>query len=285
MNSQTKKIALITGCSSGIGRALAVLMHQQGYHVWATARNLDSISALAEQGISIESLDVTNTEQVNRVIERIERCAGTIDILVNNAGYGAMGPLLETSDEELRRQFDTNVFAPMMLARKVATPMRTKGKGLIVNIGSISGIFATPFSGSYCASKSAINTLSDIFRMEVSPFGIDVLTVQPGAVRSDFGLNATKALDRILPDNSLYKSIEAKLRKRANASQEHPTEVDHVVRTILNRIESKLPGGILRLAAGSKLLPLIKSIVPNAVLDKVLRKMFGLGSLDRKNTL
>ncbi|MGB1270488.1 MAG: SDR family NAD(P)-dependent oxidoreductase, partial [Endozoicomonas sp.] len=246
-----KKNVLITGCSSGIGRTLALDFENRGYRVWATARRLESIQNLAEKNIFIEPLDVTCEEQVKQVVERIMTLDGHLDVLVNNAGYGSMGPLIEVPKEELEQQFATNVFAPMALIRAVAPSMCARRQGMIVNIGSVSGVLVTPFSGSYCASKAAFNSLSDALRMELKPFGVQVITVQPGAVRSRFADNASDALDRVLKPDSLYIDIEEGLRDRARASQKKPTEAEVFCRQLIDRLESGRNLTTVRLAYGS----------------------------------
>ena len=273
------KNTLITGCSSGIGRELALEFQQRGYRVWATARNLQSIQALAEQNIKVLELDVTCESQVHKVVQHILGSDGHLDMLVNNAGYGCMGPLMDMPGEELEQQFSTNVFAPMALIRQVAPYMCARKQGTIVNIGSISGVLFTPFSGSYCASKAAFNALSDVLRMELKPFGVRVVTVQPGAVRSQFAANASRVLQHVFNPDSLYMSIAGKVRARANASQDNPTPADRFCRDLIDKLESGRRLNIIRLANGSRALPLLKALLPTAVLEKVLGKMFGLSRL------
>ncbi|WP_419832287.1 SDR family oxidoreductase [Endozoicomonas atrinae] len=278
MPSNNKNV-LITGCSSGIGRELALEFQQRGYRVWATARNLQSIQALSDQNIQVLALDVTDESQVQEVVQHILNTDGHLDILVNNAGYGSMGPLIDMPGEELEQQFSTNVFAHMALIRKVAPHMCARKQGTIVNIGSVSGVLFTPFSGSYCASKAAFNALSDVLRMELKPFGVRVVTVQPGAVQSRFADNASQVLEQVFKPDSLYMPIEAKVRARANASQDNPTPADRFCRDLIDKLESGRSLNIIRLANGSLAFPLLKALLPTAILEKVLGKMFGLNRL------
>ncbi len=270
---------LITGCSSGIGRAMALEFRQRGYRVWATARKLQSIQELEKLGIQILALDVTSPDQVQETVQHIINSDGHLDILVNNAGYGSMGPLIDLPIAELEHQFATNVFAPMALIRAVAPAMCARKAGTIINIGSVSGVLFTPFSGSYCASKAAFNALSDVLRMELKPFGVKVISVQPGAVKSHFATNATAALKKILKPDSIYMPIEKSLHKRANASQNNPTSAERFCCDLINKLESGRNLNILRLGNGSRTFPLLKSLVPTALLEKMLSKLFGLNRL------
>ncbi|OED43836.1 short-chain dehydrogenase [Endozoicomonas sp. (ex Bugula neritina AB1)] len=275
----SRRNVLITGCSSGIGRELAKAYHQRGYKVWATARDSEKLNELKERGMQCLELDILDELQMHAVIARITEEDQKLDILINNAGYGGMGPLVDTSREELERQFATNVFAPMTLVRAVTPIMKEQGNGMIVNIGSVSGVFVTPFSGSYCASKAAFNALSDALRMELKPFGIKVVTVQPGAVRSRFADNASITLGRIWKPDSLYKPIEHAVFKRARASLDNPTEVEDFCRSLVNQLESSRPLNIVRLANGGKALPILKACVPTRWLEWMLGKLFSLDKL------
>lgn len=278
-HQRKQKNVLITGCSSGVGYALALEFKRRGYNVWATARKPDSIAELRGKNIYVEQLDVTRKEHIQQVIRQIEDKHGGIDILVNNAGYGGMGPVVETPDAELKRQFDTNVFAPMSMVREAATGMIARKSGMIVNIGSISGVLVTPFSGSYCASKAALNMLSDALRIELKPFGIKVITVQPGAIRSRFADNANKALARVWTDSSFYKPLEDQVRKRANASQDNPTKAEDFCQQLLDLLESGKELNIVRLANGSRAFPFLKTFVPTRLLERGLAYFFGLNRL------
>lgn len=278
-NSQKQKNVLITGCSSGVGHTLALEFNRRGYKVWATARKPESICELKEKGIQVEKLDVTSEEHIQEVVSKITNEDGGIDILVNNAGYGGMGPVVETPGEELERQFATNVFAPMSLVRAVASGMIAQRSGTIINIGSISGVLVTPFSGSYCASKAALNALSDALRLELRPFGVHVITVQPGAIRSRFAENASAALDRVWRKDSIYQPIESDVRKRANASQDNPTEAEDFCSALLDKLESGREQTVIRLGNGCRAFPFLKTFIPVRWLERGLTRYFGLNRL------
>ena len=272
------KNVLITGCSSGIGKALALEFVSQGWQVWATARNKETLSDLEKSGINIATLDVTCADQVSQLVDRLA-AAGGIDILVNNAGYGAMGAVAEMPESEVRLQFETNVFAPLQLIQKIIPAMIARRSGTIINIGSVSGQVVTPFSGTYCASKAAFNAFSDTLRMELRPFGIDVMSVKPGAVRSRFADNAKQALERVLPEHSFYKAVEDALWKRAAASQDNPTSAEQVARVIVKRVKADKASGSLKIGNGSRSLPFLQWLLPEALFERVLSRVFHLNRL------
>ena len=271
-----QKVVLITGCSSGIGRSLALEFHNRSHRVIATARRPESIADLEPTGITTHQLDVTNQDQIEAVVRDIVEQEKTIDALVNNAGYALFGPTIETPEDELRLQFETNVFGPLLLAQKVAPVMiRNKG-GLILNIGSISGIAGSPFAGAYCASKSALHAFSDVLRMELSPFGIHVVTVQPGAVASKLGESGKEKLTSLLKPDSWYKSIEESILKRAEYSQKDAIGADVFARKLLDAVLVNRPPEIVRIGKLSLLLPLMKRWMPTRMLENKLKKKFGL---------
>ncbi|MCG8619903.1 MAG: SDR family oxidoreductase [Desulfobacterales bacterium] len=270
------KVVLITGCSSGIGKALSIALHDRGCRVVATARRPETLADLKAKGMAVYGLDVTDADQAKQVVETVVKDEGGIDILVNNAGYALIGPAIELPRDELIQQFDTNVVAPMVLASLAAESMKEKGQGMIVNIGSISGITTTPFSGAYCASKAALHALSDALRIELSAFGIHVMTVQPGAIQSDFGNAAGKTIARVLTDKSWYLPMKSAIEARANASQEDATPTETFALALADRILSAQPEAVVRLGKMSALLPMMKKWLPIGVLDRILKKKFGL---------
>ena len=264
-----KKVVFITGCSTGIGRALSEEFHRCGFRVVATARRLESLSDLKEKGISTHALDVNNKDQVKQVIEAVLHQEKTIDVLVNNAGYGLIGPSIEIPENELILQFQTNVFAALFIAQKIAPIMREHGNGLIINIGSVSGITTTPFSGAYCASKAALHSLSDALRMELSIFGIKVVTVQPGGIRTQFGESAKATVSRVFKPESWYQSLSDSIRSRAEVSQVDATPADEFARKLVKTIMVEKPPPIIRIGKKSTIIPLLKKLVSTSILDKI----------------
>lgn len=193
----TERVALVTGCSSGIGRATARSFHEADWRVYATSREESDVSDLGEAGCATAELDVTDDGAVDRVTRRIFDEAGRIDCLVNNAGYGQYGPMEDVPVDLLHRQFDVNVYGPHRLTRAVLPRMRERGDGTVVNISSVAGWFATPGAGAYSASKHAVEAMSDALRVEVQQFGIDVVVVEPGPVETEFRDRVEAELDRL----------------------------------------------------------------------------------------
>ena len=191
-----QKTVLITGCSSGIGRAAAHAFNDEGWTVYATARNPADVETLGEAGCELATLDVTDPDDVDRVVNRILDEEGTIDALVNNAGYGQFGPVEDVTTEAVHEQFDVNVYGPHRLIRAVLPAMRRERDGTIINVSSTAGRVSFPGGGIYSGSKFAIEALSDALRNEVREFGIDVVVVQPGPVRTRFADRAAREADR-----------------------------------------------------------------------------------------
>ncbi|NGM69588.1 SDR family oxidoreductase [Natronolimnobius sp. AArcel1] len=196
---------MITGCSSGIGRATALAFLQSNWQVVATARNTDDITDLEEAGCTTLALDVTDPEQVARAVEETVEIGGAIDCLVNNAGYAQMGPLEDVSTADLHRQFDVNVYGPHRLTRAALPHMRAQGEGRIINVSSVIGRISIPGSGAYAGSKHALEAMSDALRAEAEEFGIEVVIVEPGPVETEF----TNRVDEELPEDQRTPAYEA----------------------------------------------------------------------------
>ncbi|MGB5958112.1 SDR family oxidoreductase [Pseudomonas sp.] len=262
---------LITGCSSGIGRALADAFRDAGHHVWATARKLEDVEQLSAAGFSARQLDVNDSDALTRLAEELD----SLDILINNAGYGAMGPLLDGGVDALRQQFETNVFAVVGVTRALF-PLLRRSRGLVVNIGSVSGVLVTPFAGAYCASKAAVHALSDALRLELAPFGVQVMEVQPGAIASQFASNAQRQAEQVLAADSAWWPLREHVQARARASQDKPTSTAVFAKGVLAAVSRSPVPAVVRLGNGSTALPLMARLLPRRLLDWALRKRFGL---------
>jgi NADP-dependent 3-hydroxy acid dehydrogenase YdfG len=176
-NRPGERIVLITGCSSGIGRALAHAFRDAGARVFATARRKESVEELIDEGFDSLLLDVTSADSAGRAIQEVKKITGRIDVLVNNAGHSLFGPLSETPIDKVQQVFETNTLCQLAVCQDVIPLMMSQGSGCIVNIGSTVGMTPTPFVGAYAASKAALHTFSDVLRMELEPFGIQVVCI------------------------------------------------------------------------------------------------------------
>ena len=198
----TDETALITGCSSGIGQSTARHFVDDGWTVYATAREEGDI---ADLDCRTDELDVTSGADIDRVVDRAIEEEGRLDCLVNNAGYGQYGPLEDVPTDELHRQFDVNVYGPHRLIRAVLPHMRDREEGTIVNVTSVAGRVVTPGGGAYSASKFALEAMSDALRGEVEDFGVDVVLVEPGPVQTGFRDRMEEELDEGLERRPEYE--------------------------------------------------------------------------------
>lgn len=190
-----KDVCIVTGASSGIGQATSLAFLAEDWVVYATARDVDDLAALAEAGCRTAELDVTDGEQVDAVVSRVVDEQGRVDCVVNNAGFAQFGPLEDVPTDAVERQFDVNAFGPHRLARAVLPHMREAGDGTIVTLSSVVGELSLPGSGAYAASKAAVESMSDALRAEVASHGLDVVVVAPGPVASSFYDRADEELD------------------------------------------------------------------------------------------
>lgn len=276
-----QKTVFITGCSSGIGAAMAREFASRGHRVYATARRADTLVPLEAQGVTGLALDVNDDASIAAALEAVGRDAGCIDILVNNAGFSQVGAVIDLTREDLRGQYETNVIAPVAVAAQAMPLLRAAvqkhGSAVLANVGSIVGLFTTPFAAAYCSSKAAVHSLTDALRMELAPFGIHVVSIQPGGVRSSFGNHAEAAIR--LPERSLYRPVEAGVRARAQAGQKGATPAEKFVGPVVEALLLNPPPRVIRGGAGSTRLPLLKRWLPAAMFDAKLSKLFGLDAL------
>jgi short-subunit dehydrogenase len=199
-----------------------------------------------------------------------------VALLINNAGYGALGPLGELPMNELRLQFETNVFGIVALVQALLPDMVRQRSGRIVNISSVSGVLPTPFAGAYCATKAAVNALSDSLRMELQPFGIEVITVHWG-VASQFSATAAKRSN--LKEASLYAAVTDAIAARVGASQARATPAEVFARKMADAVLAPNPQAVVRIGHHSLLLPFLKRWLPTRALDRVLSRRFRLNRL------
>jgi NAD(P)-dependent dehydrogenase (short-subunit alcohol dehydrogenase family) len=216
------KAVLITGCSSGIGRAAAERLGRAGHTVYATARRLESIEDLEGYGCKTLSLDVQDEDSMSAAVQQVESAEGAVGALVNNAGYGLHGAVEETDLDDVRRQFETNLFGLARLTQMCLPGMRRQRWGKVVNVSSMGGILTFPGGGFYHASKHALEALSDALRFEVRPFGIDVAIVEPGLIKTSFGDTAIGTVGHPETQSGPYASFNEGLKEKIAGAYEGP---------------------------------------------------------------
>ena len=240
-----ENVALVTGCSSGIGLETAVALAREGHFTFATMRNLKKVETLEKivkdenLPISILELDVDNKESMDNAIEKIIEQKGRIDTLVNNAGWGMWGTVEDVSIDEFKEQFETNFFSIVRMIQKIAPIMRKQKSGSIVNVSSVAGRIGFPVSPAYISSKFALEGLSECLRFELSPFGINVITIEPGVIKTNFfdSMKMAKRSD----SNSVYNDITSKVISGVKMMAEMGTDPKEVANTILKSINDKNP--------------------------------------------
>ncbi|RIW13417.1 SDR family NAD(P)-dependent oxidoreductase [Algoriphagus lacus] len=265
----TKKVALITGASTGIGKATAILLAQHNYTVYAAARRLDKLLELEQWGIKVIPMDVTDEKSLVNGVERIFKAENHIDILINNAGYGGYGSVEDVSMKDAKRQLEVNLFSAARLIQLVLPKMRANRFGKIVNISSIGGKFATPFGGWYHASKFALEGLSDSLRNEVKQFGIDVIVVEPGGVKSEWADITVENLIKS-SEKSAYKASVDRFAQFLKKSTENNSEPIVIAKLIMEGIESKSPK--FRYVGGynAKLAVMARKLLSDQAFDKMI---------------
>ena len=271
------RTALVTGASSGIGEDTARRLQALGYTVYGAARRTDRLRALAADGIRPLPMDVTDDASMTAGVNRILEETGRIDVLVNNAGYGSFGAVEDVPMDEARRQFEVNVFGLARLTQLVAPHMRAQGSGTIINISSMGGRLTTPLGGWYHATKYAVEALSDALRMELRPFGIDVVVVEPGGIRTEWYAIAADHLEATA-EGSVYatqvKAVAGTMRSESYQRRYSPPAV--IARTIGKIVTARRPR--TRYAVGFMAKPLIaaRRILPDRAFDRLIGAAFGL---------
>ncbi len=277
MSSSPSKTVLITGASSGIGRATALYLARRGYYVVATSRELSRLDGLMAQAradsasISGHQLDVNSPASVSEVVPRILDQAGGLDALINNAGYGLWGCLEDLTMEEVKAQFETNLFAVLRMSQAVLPHMREKRNGTIINVGSVAGRIGGPAGGAYAATKFALEGLSRVLRMEVAQFGIRVVLLEPGLFRTDFPRNQViggKALDPQSP----YYSYAQRLRRNSSRNQRWAADPVKVAKTVDRVIRAKHPRPVYVIGVDARIGTLAARLIPDGILEYLVKK-------------
>jgi NADP-dependent 3-hydroxy acid dehydrogenase YdfG len=271
---------LITGCSSGIGAATAERLLSDGYKVYATARRPETLNALADKGATTLALDVTDEASMSAAVAQVIDHDGAVGVLINNAGYSQSGAVESVAVDDIRRQFETNVFGLIRMCQLVLPGMRERGQGTIVNIGSMGGRLTFPGGGIYHATKYALEAISDALRFEVRGFGVNVVLVEPGLIVTNFGEVAASSVDsatsgRVGPYADFNRHVA---ETTAGAYKGPMTKLggspDAVAATIAKALTAKRPKARYVVTPSAHLLIGQRRVTPDRVWDLMMRAQF-----------
>lgn len=274
-----KPSVLITGCSTGIGRATALHLARRGFAVTATARRPETLEELAWQGCRTLRLDLTDADSMREAVTTVEAEHGAVGALVNNAGYGLPGAVEELPLDEIRRQFETNLFGPTALIQLVLPAMRARGRGRIVNVSSVGGRITTPGTGAYHASKHALEALSDALRFELRGFGIDVVVIEPGAIATHWVDTAVAGLASRRAPEGPYAALDGAVAQRMRAAHRGLLGLaagspEAVARAIEAALGARRPRTRYVVPAASRLFVLAGRWLPDRLWDAFLRRLY-----------
>ncbi|MGB3476277.1 MAG: SDR family NAD(P)-dependent oxidoreductase [Mycobacterium sp.] len=267
-------VALVTGATSGIGEATADRLQAAGYRVFAVGRNPEALQRLTSRGLTARALDVTDEAAVDRLIAEIDAEHGGVDVLVNSAGYPLTCPLEQLPLDDLRGLFETNVVATLHLAQAVLPEMRRRGSGVIVNIGSTGGRFASPGAGGYHVIKYGMEALSLSLRAEVAPFGVRVVLLDPTAVRTPFVISQQEARPSYSDDDPYggFKIRYAENTRQLSAQRGVMIEPDVVARAVLRVVRSKNPRPRYVVGLSGKATVLARAVLTDRMWDRILMR-------------
>jgi len=273
---------LISGCSSGIGAATAETLVRAGHTVYATARRTETLAGLEALGCHALALDVTSEDSMIAAVKAVEADHGKVGTLINNAGYGEYGPIEEADLDRVRTMFETNVFGLARLTQLVLPAMRRSRSGRIVNIGSMGGRITFPVGGFYHASKYAVEAISDALRIEVRPFGIDIILVEPGLIRTNFESRVNESLEMAIPphgEDTAYADLLAANDKNTASGYANDlmtTSPEAVAAVILRAVESARPRSRYVVTSAAKALINLRRFGGDRVWDATMRGRYGL---------
>jgi len=272
------KAVLITGCSSGIGHATATRLVQDGWKVYATARRPEALADLSEKGASTLALDVTDEDSMRAAVDAVAAAEGAVGVLVNNAGYSQSGAVESVAIDQIRKQFETNVFGLVRMCQLVLPGMRSQSWGKIVNISSMGGRLTFPGGGVYHATKYAVEALSDALRFEVRGFGVDVIVVEPGLIVTNFGEVASSSVDRSQGDGA-YAEFNRKVAQLTENAYKGPmaklgSGPEAVAGTIARALRSSHPKSRYPVTPSAHLMINQRRIVPDRLWDLMMRTQF-----------
>ncbi len=278
MAESISKAVLITGCSTGIGRATAERLASRGWNVYATARNAESIADLASRGCKTLALDVCDEASMRAAVLAVQLAEGAVGVLINNAGYGLEGAFEEVPMTDIRRQFETNVFGLIAMTKLVLPGMRRQRWGRIVNLSSMGGKLTFPGGSYYHATKHAVEALSDALRFEVKGFGIDVIVIEPGPIKTRFGDTAVGSI--AAPKDSPYAAFNAVLEKQIREAYEggpmarFAAPPEAVAEVIEKAITAASPKTRYKVTLAARVLMGLRRVLPDRAFDAFLRTQF-----------
>lgn len=268
-----KKIALVTGASSGIGEDTALRLIDEGYTVYCGARRLERMKDLEKKGARLLYLDLTDDGSMVEGVRTIMKEQGGIDVLVNNAGYGSYGALEDVDLEEGKRQFDVCLFGLARLTQLVLPPMREKGSGKIINVSSIGGSFGEPHGAWYHAAKFAVEGMSDSLRMELKEFGIDVIIIKPGSIRTEWNRIAREKLVEVSGDTA-YGRLARAHAQMLETYDDKGSDPGIIGRTIVKALRARRPKTRYTIGAGAGLMMGMRRLLTDRGFDAMmLRQM------------
>jgi NADP-dependent 3-hydroxy acid dehydrogenase YdfG len=270
---------LITGCSTGIGRATAEHLAAKGHTVYATARRPESIADLEAKGIKTLALDVTDETSMQAAVKAVEDAEGAVGALVNNAGYSQSGAVESVKLDDVRAQFETNVFGLIRMSQLVLPGMRRQGRGRIVNVGSMGGTLVFPGGGIYHATKYAVEAISDAMRFEVKGFGVDVVLIQPGLITTEFASAAVGALNTGTTDDGPYGDFNQAVAAGTAGAYEGPTAKlggppESVAKVIEKAIASGRPRTRYKVTASARLIMGQRKLLSDRMWDRFVGTQF-----------
>lgn len=268
-----KPVVLVTGASSGIGESTAKVLQENGYIVYAAARRIDRMEHLKDLGINVVSLDVTDDNSMIRAVNKIEKAEGGVDVLINNAGYGSFGSLEEVPISEARHQLDVNVFGLARMTQLVLPNMRKNHRGTIVNISSIGGKFGESFGVWYHTAKFAVEGFSESLALELKPFGIKVIAIEPGAIKTEWSKIATDNLLKVSGNGDYSKYANKKAASLKKYYKSSIASEPHVVAAGILKILSKdNPKMRYPIGGGAKPLMLLRRLTSDRIFYKTIGK-------------
>jgi NAD(P)-dependent dehydrogenase (short-subunit alcohol dehydrogenase family) len=276
----SSRAVLITGCSTGIGHATAAHLADKGWTVYATARRPETLADLEAKGCKTLALDVTDEASRDAAVAAVEAAEGAVGVLINNAGYSQSGAVESVPDERVRAQFDTNVFGLLGMCRAVLPKMRETGWGKIVNLSSMGGRFTFPGGGIYHATKHAVEALSDALRFEVRGFGVDVIIIEPGIIRTNFGETAAREIDAGTRNPGPYGEFnQAVAEATKRVYEEGPLSKlggppEAVARKIEDAITARRPRARYTVTPSARVLITGRSLLGSRGWDAMLRGQF-----------